>query len=464
MTFRQQRNRGPGHYAQAAVALLVWLAAAATATTARAAEHFVAAPSDITIVMSSIAQPGDTLIMREGVWHDADILFSGNGTESAPITLRAEIPGEVLLTGTSRLRIAGNFLVVDGLKFVSGYVVSGDVIAFRNSSSSVANNCRVSNCAIIDYNPDDPEDDTKWVSLYGFSNRVDNCYFKGKNNVGSTLVVWVDSQPDKPNYHRIEGNYFGPRIPLGLNGAETIRIGTSEVSMNLSRTTVERNYFEQCNGEAEIVSSKSCENVFRHNTFVECEGALTLRHGNRCVVEGNYFFGNLKPQTGGVRIIGEDHQVFNNYFADLTGNGSRFALSISQGLTNSPLSGYFQVKRALVAFNTFANCQYNIVVGLASTLSGTTNVTTLPPVDCIVANNIVRASTNATKLVDQRIEPVNMLWQGNIMFGAGLGIPSNSGIRELNPNLEFAPDGLWRPAPGSPALGTAAGSYPLYPR
>ena len=79
------------------------------------------------------------------------------------------------------------------------------------------------------------------------------------------------------------------------------------MSTNLSRTVVENNLFEQCNGDVEIVSNKSGENVYRHNTFVECVGALTLRHGKGCVVEGNYFLGHLAPQTGGVRIIGEDH-------------------------------------------------------------------------------------------------------------------------------------------------------------
>ncbi len=403
------------------------------------------------------AQPGDIIVMQDGAWADADILFSANGTASHPVTLRAQTLGRVQLTGQSRLRISGNHLVVDGLVFANGYRTSGEVISFQESSAAVANHCRLINCSIIDYNPPDMAADTKWVGLYGASNRVEYCYFRGKTNAGTTLVVWVDARPNTPNYHVISRNYFGFRPALGVNGGESIRIGTSDVSFNESRTTVEENYFERCNGDAEIISSKSLENTFRHNTFVECEGSLCLRHGNGSVVEGNYFFGNHKPLTGGVRIIGDDHTVYNNYFVDLAGTASRAPLAIMQGMASSPLNGYFQVHRATVAFNTFVNCTNAFVIGLSGTLAGATNVTTLPPIDCVIANNIV--SQPAGKIIDQRITPENLLWQGNIFFGATLGITTNDGTSRVNPLFAMTADGLWRPSLSSPALGNAQGSY-----
>ena len=60
---------------------------------------------------------------------------------------------------------------------------------------------------------------------------------------------------------------------------------------------------------AEIISNKSCKNTYSDNGFYECKGTLTLRHGNDCLVTGNYFIGNNISQTGGVRIIGENHVV-----------------------------------------------------------------------------------------------------------------------------------------------------------
>src|SRR5256885_1452512 len=100
--------------------------------------------------------------------------------------------------------------------------------------------------------------------------------------------------------------------PLGKNGGEPIRVGYSFQSMFSSKTTVEKNLFERCDGELEIISNKSCDNVYRNNTFLQCAGFFTLRHGNRCTVDGNYFLGKGKKGSGGVRIIGEDHAVTNN--------------------------------------------------------------------------------------------------------------------------------------------------------
>ncbi len=416
-------------------------------------DYWAANPTELAEAVS-LMRPGDTVILRHGVWWDADLLFHGNGTAARPLTLRAEIPGQTILSGNSRLRLFGNWLVVEGLMFTNGYAATSDVIAFREDSGLVANNSRLTECAIINYNPPTIANDNKWVSLYGVSNRVDHCYLEGKTNEGATVAVWVDSQP---NYHRLDHNFFGPRPALAVNGGETIRVGTSDVSLNVARCVVEQNYFYQCNGDAEFVSNKSCENTYRYNTFVECEGALTLRHGNRCVVEDNYFFGHLKPLTGGVRIVGEDHRVFNNYFAELSGTSSRAALSIMQGLENSPLNGYFQVQRAVVAFNTLVDCKATFVVGLAGTLTGSTETTTLPPVDCTIANNLAQVSGRL--MIDQRIEPVNLVWQGNLLQATTLGIPTNSGILLADPRLLFDADGLWRPGPDSPALGTAQGVY-----
>ncbi|NUQ65115.1 MAG: hypothetical protein HUU20_21840 [Pirellulales bacterium] len=99
-----------------------------------------------------------------------------------------------------------------------------------------------------------------------------------------------------------------------------------------------------------IISNKSCENVYRGNTFRGCAGALTLRCGKRCVVEGNFFFGEGKKGSGGVRIIDSDHRVFNNYFADLLGDDYRAALSLMNGDETPEDSWYFPVRHVWIGF------------------------------------------------------------------------------------------------------------------
>ncbi len=384
------------------------------------------------------AAPGDVLVMRDGAWTDQDILFQGRGTAAAPITLRAATPGAVVLNGTSRLRIGGRHLVVEGLWFKDGQPTA-DVIEFRASSKMVAENCVLRTAAITGSNPPDEKTECRWVSLYGANNVVESCYFADKRNAGTTLVVWVD--PARPNQHLIRGNHFGPRPPLGQNGGETIRIGDSQTSSFLSRTLVEGNLFERCNGEVEIISNKSGENVYRGNTFLACEGALTFRHGKRGTAEGNFFLGQSQPKTGGVRIIDEGHTVVNNYFADLMGDGTRSALTMMNGRENSTLNGYFQVRSATVVFNTFVNCRQNFLIGQPDGRE------TLAPTDCLIANNVVE--TRAGPIVHTVTAPQNFVWKGNVFHGAPAGLDS-AGIAERDPLLAREADGLWRPTAQSP--------------
>lgn len=415
----------------------------------RAENYLVHTAEEIATVCKSV-QAGDTLFMATGLWTDQQILFSGNGEEGNPIVLIPQETGKVILTGFSTLRIWGTYLEVNGLRFVGGYPRSGAVVEFRKSGSSVSHHCRLTNTSIVDYNPPYKSYEYKWVSLYGSHNRVDHCYFKGKTNLGATLVVWLSAQP---NYHLIDHNYFAHRPELGENGGETIRIGTSDWSMYDSFTTVEYNYFEQCDGEIEIISSKSGGNIYRYNTFFDNAGMLTLRHGNHNIVEGNFFFGNKNYRAGGVRIIGEDHVIFNNYFEGIYGDGFRSALTMMNGVENSPLDRYFQVKNAIVAFNTFVDCRNTFTIG-----AGADEELTLPPENCIIANNAVITDYDVVQFDDT---PINLSWIGNLIQSPDLGIPKPPGIDLLDLLFERGNDQIWRPSAASPVIDAAVGNYPF---
>ena len=410
-----------------------------------AADYRVSSASDISTTMSK-ALPGDTLTMTDGVWQDQFIVFSGNGEADKPILLRAETPGFVNLTGTSALRIGGKYLIVDGLRFVGGNSNSGAIIEFRNGGT-IAHNCRLTNTAIINYNPASVNTEYKWVSIYGTYNEVDHCYFTGKRNYGALLVVWRNY--NAPDYHHIHHNYFYDRpLTVNDNGFETIRLGTSDLSLSDSYSIVESNYFEKCNGEIEIISNKSGENIYRYNTFYNCEGTLTLRHGNKCQVYSNYFDGQGNDKSGGIRVIGQDHTIYNNYFSNLGGNGSRSALSLENGVPDSPLNRYFQVINARVVNNTFVNNYSNIILG-----TGKSTERSLPPLDCTIANNIVSGSHGP--LIDKDDDPINLTWLANIFYGASLGIIQPEGIAITDPLLAVSSDGIFRPGEGSPAIDAA---------
>ena len=411
-----------------------------------AAEYRVSNPAEVAAAAKKAA-PGDTLTMANGTWADARVVFEAEGAEGRPITLRAETPGQVILSGQSVLRFSGKHLVVDGLRFES-CAGPEDVCEFRTKSDRHATFSRLTNCTFVDCNPADAKTTTRWVSIYGSANRVDHCFLAGKTNQGTTLVVWLEKDPVR---HRIDRNHFDPRPRLKVNGGETIRVGDSASSQTAARCIVEENLFEGCSGEVEIVSNKSCENIYRRNTFRRCEGALTLRHGHDCTVEGNFFLGEGQPNTGGVRVIDAGHRVLNNYFADLGGEKTRAALCLMNGIVDSKPNGYFQVRKALIAFNTFVNCRETFVLGFANEGG------TLPPEDSIFANNLVRSSHGPLARIDTPLRRCS--WPGNLFFGAASGLPADISLLDTDPKLAQDATGLWRPAADSPVVGAAIGDF-----
>lgn len=336
------------------------------------------------------AKPGDRIIMRDGIWKDTTIRFNATGTEKDSIVLEAQTAGKVILSGNSSLKLSGTYLVARGLSFKDGY--SKYVITFSDKEKTALHS-RVTNCAITDYNPSLKTETNHWIELWGKNNRVDHCSISGKTNEGCTLVVWLKGVENHENYHRIDHNYFGERPPLGSNGGETIRIGTSHNSMFRSNTIVEWNTFEKCSGEVEIISNKSCNNTYRNNLFLESQGSMVFRHGNDCLVENNIFMGNNKPYTGGVRIINEGHTVRNNYFMGLTGQDFRGPLVLMNGVPNSPLNRYNQVKNATVTRNVFYNCSA-FQLG-----AGSDEERTLPPITSVLSDNIVYTTTAIAPMV-----------------------------------------------------------------
>ncbi|MEM1358242.1 MAG: polysaccharide lyase 6 family protein, partial [Bacteroidota bacterium] len=302
------------------------------------------------------AQPGDVLTLANGTYRDVELVFTGRGTSAAPIILRAEEKGKVFLEGQSNLSISGDHLLVEGLVFRNGYTPTSEVISFRTDKVTLCNYCRVTECVIDNYNPPERYDSDYWVALYGKHNRFDHNYLTGKRNQGVTLAVRLNTEASRENFHRIDHNYFGHRAVLGSNGGETLRIGTSHYCQSNSNTLVESNYFYKCNGEVEIISNKSGQNIFRGNTFFESTGTLTIRHGNEVTIANNFFFGNGVANTGGIRIINAKQTVVNNYLEGLTGYRFRSAMTVMNGVPNSPLNRYVQVTDSRASNNVFINC------------------------------------------------------------------------------------------------------------
>lgn len=415
--------------------MLLALAAAASPV-ARAAQHVAASPADVARLAAAL-QPGDVLTIENGSWADQKVAIKAAGTADRPVAVRARTPGKVFLTGASSVTIDGRHVVVSGLHLK-------DVAGVKDAIDLAGSDCRLTECAVDGGSPKFA------VHVRGPGNRVDHCYLAGKTSEGPTLQV--EAPADAPVAARIDHNHFGPRRRLGRNGGETIRIGYSHQSMNVAGCTVERNLFDQCDGELEIVSNKACENLYRRNTFLDCAGMLTLRHGDRCAVDANVFLGRHKKGSGGIRVIGRGHAVTNNYIDAVHQGG----IWVTAGVPDSPPDEYVRAADCVVAFNTVVDSAgpcIDLSAGLGS------DRRTLEPERITVANNVLSVGRRGTLFKGSEGE--GFRWMGNLTAvatgEAGADGAEHPGVRRVDIKLENATDGLRRPAADSPARGGAEG-------
>ncbi len=349
------------------------------------AQHFVSSEAELHHALQKV-KPGESITWKNGVYQNVKINFkpAAEGKQGKRIYLKAQTPGKVVFKGSSQLFLSGAYLQAEGFLFEGPSTLDSgaNVLNFtgQGSNDHQTHNSIITNCAVLHYNIPADTIENKWVAFYGTNNELSFCSFIGKKNLGSTVVVvyqkpkgFKDGDTTCPStYHRIHHNYFGPRTMPGNNDGEHIRIGDSKTSFTKGYNLVEQNYFEGHRNEPEVISNKSCYNTYRFNSFVNCDGALVLRHGNNCLVYGNYFNGAESQASGGIRIIGEDHIVAGNLIENVRGSNEsllKAGISIMSGLEGTPVNGYYQSRNIVVAFNRVSGCQTPCIVAGATNTS-----------------------------------------------------------------------------------------------
>lgn len=406
------------------------------------------------------AVPGDTVELADGVYNNiGSITMYNNGTVELPILIKAKNIGLSELKGNSYFDFRQcAYITIQGFLFTST-----DATVLKLQAS---NNIRITRniFRLVETTS------LKWIIIGGvwndpnavsYHNRIDHNLFENKSLAGNYITVDGSGDPVylSSQYDLIDHNHFrniGPRI---VNEMEAIRVGWSELSRSSGFTTIEYNLFENCDGDPEIISVKTCDNIVRYNTFVSSQGTLCLRHGDRTTVNGNYFFGQSKAGTGGIRFYGDGHKIYNNYFEGLTGNIWDAALTITNGdadySTSTSWSKHFRPRNTVIAFNTFVNNLHNIEIGYTNNGSYSK-----APSNNLIVNNIVIGSEN--ELVHIYTQPISMGWESNIMFptdNAVLGITASYGqIKKIDPLLTEI-DSLFFISSSSPAIDSATGLY-----
>jgi poly(beta-D-mannuronate) lyase len=379
------------------------------------------------------AQPGDVILLKNGVYTTTtDILVNKQGTAQQPITIAAEKIGEAEITGK------GGFNVVSPAKYI---IIKG--FKFTHAASKAKTGNGTSFCRFtqnIFETPGDGED----LTVSGTDQEVDYNTFQNKNAMGRFVAIRGEGKQIAERLH-IHHNYFNTAVSQGgKNGAEAFQFGLSGFSMSLSNSVVEYNLFEKCEGENELISVKAGGVTLRYNTIRDCPAQFTLRHGNKNLVYGNYF-----KNTPGLRIFGDDHKIFSNYFENCSS-----AITIGNGdgevADGAPLVSHDRPDRILIVFNTLINNKENIIQTSRKDGLGATNVT--------VANNIIQGGGLAAKISGPMVQPT---WKGNIIFKvAGAGdLPAGS-YQNIDPKLVKDASGIFQLPANNMLISSTIDQYP----
>lgn len=436
--------------------------------------------SNVTQFKTALAamNPGDSIEVNDGSYNFSSYTITRSGCESRPIIIYAKNPGAVVLNGSTSLVLKDlKYITLTGFLFQSVGVSTG--IKLENSSKvritkNTFNYTETSSCTWI-YIGDTYASPIPLRSGY---NRIDNNTFEGKTQTGN--YIKMDGNIDQQTkYDTIDHNWFKNNTPRAANEKECIRVGVSTLSMSSGFTLIEYNLFQDCDGDPEVVSIKSCDNTVRYNTFLRCLGTLSLRHGNRNTVEGNYFFGDGKTDgtngAGGIRVYGKDHKIINNYFQGLTGEKWDAAITITNGdvLNNSTsLDAHFVPENLVVAFNTLVNNKSNIEIGFTNNSNYNR-----APINCIIANNIVVDNSAPIIKSYSAASLAGVAFSNNIMFPTGtssIGMSATaSQVTVVDPQLVQPicdtpivnciltnAYKVFRLSGTSPAIDAATGSYP----
>lgn len=224
------------HFLQRSWIAACFLAVGITQTTSAQTVRTAASGSQLNAAIAASA-PGDTIVMMNGVWTDVSINFGATATATRQVVLRAQTPGKVILTGASTLTFSAPNLVASGLCFKGGALSSGAIVNFNSS------NCRLTNTAFIKYNPPVRSTSYYWVYFKGSYNRMDKCYFTGKNHHQPA----VGNHASGARYNKVDSCFFQNMGGSG-NGSEIFRVWGygryDEMGTDGAFFTIENNLFD----------------------------------------------------------------------------------------------------------------------------------------------------------------------------------------------------------------------------
>jgi poly(beta-D-mannuronate) lyase len=408
------------------------------ATSTRATTYTVSSISELNTRISA-AVAGDTIIVTNGVYNSSStISINRQGTVANPITIMAQTIGGVEITGSRGFSFSSPaaYVTVQGFKFTHTNSIS---------IPSGTSHCRLTRNIIELSIPD--TNDISYINISGDDVQIDHNELRNKSTLGEMLdISGSGSQVARRLW--VHHNYFHDFTSPGGNGAETIRWGLSGLSLSTGNGLCEYNLFVHCEGENEMISNKSSGNTYRYNTVLDCIGGeISQRHGNDCLYYGNYI-----RNSQGMRVYGDRHKIFNNYF-----ESNSVGLNMGNGdgdvYNGADLTAHDRPDDNIAVYNTFA---YN---GTHYEMTGRTGG--LGSSNTVIANNIFLGGGSMASISSSG--PYTGTWSNNIRWQtSSAGNMPATGYLTVDPKLARDAKGILHLQSSSPAINTGVGSSDVY--
>ena len=390
---------------------------------------------------------GDVVQMNSGTYGAINKILESSISDDTtaknnPVLVYAVTPGGVVVNAPSKITLSGRGIILAGLDFNANSGILSDYLVGTASGSRYMklSHLRFNGCAA-------GATDGKWIYIQGFYATIEYCTLTERpDTIRNTTVAFMPNLSEGgvavPRMHKVRYCYFGPRYAVTQdtssdadNGFESLRIGVGDAQTYDMQVTVERNVFYRSiwrtdgatAGEPEIISIKSKGNKILNNTILESQGGICFRSGTGSTVEGNFIFGGgyyntttsialrtASANQGGIRVIGSDQIVRNNYIENIVGSGIRASLCVMSGESDynpgDPANGigntgsYQPANNAKIFNNTFISCK-EMSLGLLSNDSHTNSTgvyVAKSPANVQMFNNVWQGGSSAASSVINR--------------------------------------------------------------
>lgn len=287
------------------------------------AKHILVASVKEAYIKVDQLKAGDTLLLKDGIYKDIQLVVKRSGSKEKPIVIAAQNGGKVFFTGDAKVELRGEYLVLKDIYFKDG---NRDVTKWKSHGPGLVaiygSYNRVTGCVFNAFDEANSAYITTSLTEEGKVPkhcRIDHCVFTDKITFDQVINLNNRPKADKESkvlgeamYHRIDHCFFS-NPPKPGNAGGGIRVGYYR--NDIGRCLIDSNLFVRQDSEAEIVTSKSQENVYYGNTILNCQGTLNFRHGDKQVALNNFFIStDNKYGYGGMFVWGSQHIIANNYF------------------------------------------------------------------------------------------------------------------------------------------------------